>query len=119
MDAIEDGMYQPAIGELMAILDLAAGRRRSPRPEVITNALAVPAINRFGRKPISERSANPGITPTTSGTNGHNTRRIEAKILDFSGLCGAITGFGTQGSQVRILPLRPLNRKGPGPVSHH
>ena len=24
----------------MAILDLAAGRRRSPRPEVITNALA-------------------------------------------------------------------------------
>jgi site-specific DNA recombinase len=29
-------------GELMAILDLAAGRRRSPRPEVITNALACP-----------------------------------------------------------------------------
>lgn len=27
-------------GEFMAILDLAAGRRRSPRPEVITNALA-------------------------------------------------------------------------------
>jgi len=29
-------------GELVAILDLAAGRRRSPRPEVITNALACP-----------------------------------------------------------------------------
>jgi hypothetical protein len=29
-------------GELMAILDLAAGRRRSPKPEVITNALAGP-----------------------------------------------------------------------------
>jgi site-specific DNA recombinase len=29
-------------GELMAILDLATGRRRSPRPEVITNALASP-----------------------------------------------------------------------------
>jgi len=29
-------------GELMAILDLAAGRRRSPSPEVITNALAGP-----------------------------------------------------------------------------
>ncbi len=29
-------------GELVAILDLAAGRRRSPRPEVITNALAGP-----------------------------------------------------------------------------
>jgi hypothetical protein len=31
-------------GELMAILDLAAGRRRSPRPEVITNALAPPGF---------------------------------------------------------------------------
>lgn len=29
-------------GELMAILDLAEGRRRSPRPEVITNVLACP-----------------------------------------------------------------------------
>jgi site-specific DNA recombinase len=29
-------------GELMAILDLASGRRRSPKPEVITNALAGP-----------------------------------------------------------------------------
>jgi site-specific DNA recombinase len=29
-------------GELMAVLDLAAGRRRSPRPEVITTALAGP-----------------------------------------------------------------------------
>ena len=29
-------------GDLVAVLDLAAGRRRSPRPEVITNALAGP-----------------------------------------------------------------------------
>ena len=29
-------------GELMAILDLAAGRRRTPRPEVITKELACP-----------------------------------------------------------------------------
>jgi site-specific DNA recombinase len=29
-------------GELTAILDLAAGRRRFPKPEVITNALACP-----------------------------------------------------------------------------
>jgi len=29
-------------GELVAILDLAAGRRRSPRTEVITNTLAPP-----------------------------------------------------------------------------
>ena len=31
-------------GDLMAVLDLAAGRRRSPRPEVITNALACPGF---------------------------------------------------------------------------
>ena len=31
-------------GELTAILDLAAGRRRSPMPEVITNALAPPGF---------------------------------------------------------------------------
>jgi site-specific DNA recombinase len=34
-------------GELMAILDLAAGRRRSPKTEVITNALASPRNRRF------------------------------------------------------------------------
>ncbi len=31
-------------GDLVAVLDLAAGRRRSPRPEVITNALASPGF---------------------------------------------------------------------------
>jgi site-specific DNA recombinase len=31
-------------GELMAILDLAAGRRRTPRPEVITKELAGPGF---------------------------------------------------------------------------
>jgi hypothetical protein len=37
-------------GELMAILDLAAGRRRTPRPEVITNALACPRSHRGATK---------------------------------------------------------------------
>ena len=32
-------------GELVAILDLAAGRRRSPKTEVITKVLAGPALN--------------------------------------------------------------------------
>ena len=32
-------------GELMAILDLAAGRRRSPKTEVIQTRLRVPATN--------------------------------------------------------------------------
>ncbi|MDB5605022.1 MAG: recombinase family protein [Bradyrhizobium sp.] len=38
-------------GELMAILDLAAGRRRSPKPEVITNALAGPGFEPMARRP--------------------------------------------------------------------
>jgi site-specific DNA recombinase len=33
-------------GEMMAVLDLAAGRRRSPRPEVITTTLAAPRSHR-------------------------------------------------------------------------
>jgi site-specific DNA recombinase len=33
-------------GEMMAVLDLAAGRRRSPRPEVITTTLAAPRNHR-------------------------------------------------------------------------
>jgi len=39
-------------GELMAILDLASGRRRSPNPEVITNALAGPRFEPIPR-PLS------------------------------------------------------------------
>ena len=34
-------------GELMAILDLAAGRRKPPKTEVITNALACPRNHQF------------------------------------------------------------------------
>src|SRR4051812_44014831 len=48
---------------------------------------------------------------------GHAKSRVQA-ILRFRNdwprctipvSCDAITGFGTQGSQVRILPLRPLS----------
>ena len=39
-------------GELMGILDLAAGRRRSPGPGVITNALASPR-NHFHYKSLT------------------------------------------------------------------
>jgi hypothetical protein len=41
-------------GELMAILDLAAGRRRSPRPEVLTKELAGPRNQ--------DRKRNPAIS---------------------------------------------------------
>jgi hypothetical protein len=40
-------------GELMAILDLAAGRRRSPRPKVITTALAGPRNQIFCVKSVN------------------------------------------------------------------
>jgi len=42
----------------MTILNLAAGRRRSPRPEVITTALASPHNQRFLRK---QGAQNPGF----------------------------------------------------------
>jgi site-specific DNA recombinase len=38
-------------GELMAILDLSEGRRRSPRPEVITTTLACPRCEPTLRRP--------------------------------------------------------------------
>jgi hypothetical protein len=44
-------------GELTAILDLAAGRRRSPRPEVITNALARPRNHRYRRSRCESRGS--------------------------------------------------------------
>jgi hypothetical protein len=47
---------------------------------------------------------NPGYV----GNERKYLRSDETKTLDFSALCGPITGFGTQGSQVQILPLRPL-----------
>ena len=43
-------------GELMAILDLSAGRRRSPRPEVITNALAPPRNKTYDLMQTDARS---------------------------------------------------------------
>jgi hypothetical protein len=53
-------------------------------------------------------SANPGINnPRYVRNERKYPSSYEAKMLNFSVLCGAITGFGTQGSQVRILPLRP------------
>jgi site-specific DNA recombinase len=39
-------------GELRGILDLVAGQRRSPRPEVITNALACPRNHLDLLKPV-------------------------------------------------------------------
>jgi site-specific DNA recombinase len=38
-------------GELVAIINLAAGRRASPKPEVITNALAGPCNHRYTTRP--------------------------------------------------------------------
>jgi DNA invertase Pin-like site-specific DNA recombinase len=66
-------------GELMAILDLAAGRRRSPRPEVITTALARPrnqikplkhnTFQRFfhGQNKIPKSPHRRNATPSNSG----------------------------------------------------
>ena len=53
-------------GKLMAILDLAAGRR-SPKPEVITNALAGPRNQgRTARRIIQRMRAVPETAPPST-----------------------------------------------------
>jgi hypothetical protein len=62
----------------------------------------------FGRKPVSYMECQPQDNPGYVRNEKKYPKSYEAKTPNFSGLCGAITGFGTQGSQVRILPLRPI-----------
>ena len=51
-------------GDLVAVLDLAAGRRRSPRPEVITNALAGPRNQRkFVGRILQSQEGQPRNNP--------------------------------------------------------
>ena len=59
-------------------------------------------------KPIFYVRRQPRDNPGYVGNERKRLRSDETKTLDFSALCGPITGFGTQGSQVRILPLRPF-----------
>src|SRR6266852_9789391 len=61
----------------------------------------------YERKPLpacifvtSQPQNNPGYGTNERGCSSAN----RDKKLDFSQLCAAITGFGTQESQVRILP---------------
>jgi hypothetical protein len=49
-------------GELMAILDFAAGRRISPKPEVITNALAGPRNHFCYNSPPSGLASGTGLS---------------------------------------------------------
>src|SRR5439155_11390539 len=57
-------------GELMAILDLAAGRRRSPRPEVITNALACPRFEPIKSMALCSGSLRPLISSWCATRDG-------------------------------------------------
>jgi hypothetical protein len=47
----------------------------------------------------------PRENPGYAGDEGEQSRSCEAKTVDFSALCGPVTGFGTQGSQVRRTEL--------------
>jgi site-specific DNA recombinase len=64
-------------GELMAILDLAAGRRATPKPEVITNALAGP------RNQVDENPGNlkglPGFR-FVAGIDRNNTNNLACRF---------------------------------------
>lgn len=59
-------------GELMAILDLAAGRRVSPKPEVIANALARPRL-----EPISQGHGKTGREPRLSRLGRHSKNALK------------------------------------------
>jgi hypothetical protein len=61
-----------------------------------------PTENLQSKNLCSIWSVNSGITPATSGTNG-NAAPCEAETLDFSMLCGVISGFGTQGRGLRSV----------------
>jgi hypothetical protein len=50
----------------------------------------------FGRKPISYMECQPQDNPGYVGNEKKYPKSYEAKMPNFSGLCGAITGFGTQ-----------------------
>jgi hypothetical protein len=75
--------------------------------------LRVPATN---RKSLIEAlyfmcGAKPRDNPGYVRNERKYLRSDETKTLDFSALCGAITGFGTQRSQVQVWPLQPIARK--------
>jgi hypothetical protein len=71
-------------GELMAILDLAAGRRRSPKTEVITNTLAPPRFEPTSRpsrmfcdqtrfRSRRQRTCSPGEIPGRNSIRNQRT----------------------------------------------
>jgi hypothetical protein len=51
----------------------------------------------LGRKPISYMQCQPRDNPGYVRNERKYLRSDETKTLDFSAICGAITGFGTQG----------------------
>jgi len=53
------------------------------------------------------RGSNHRLTTDTPWTNGDNPDQSWSKIVVFIGIYRETSTFGTQGSQVQILPLRP------------
>jgi hypothetical protein len=73
-------------GDLVAVLDLAAGRRRSPRPEVITNALAGPRFEPIKSMALCSGSLRPPIsTWCATRVGGEGNRDAMPKRSELSG----------------------------------
>jgi hypothetical protein len=78
-------------GELMAILDLAAGRRISPKTEVITNTLACPRNHRY-RHSRSDSFRRAGTAPSLRSRMPENATAFAANpgVIDLLACwCGA------------------------------
>jgi hypothetical protein len=81
-----------------------SGPSRSARTISASNWLENRRLKAIQHEPGQPQN-NPGYTTNEWGqSSAHRT-----KDIGFSTLYAAIIGFGTQGSQVRILPLRPLS----------
>jgi hypothetical protein len=62
---------------------------------------------KFVGRIIQSQEGQPRNNPDYARNEWRQSLANKTKNLGFSTLYAAITGFGTQGSQVRILPLRP------------
>jgi hypothetical protein len=95
--------YCETIARAIADIESDHKKSRSARTVSPSNRLKNRRLKAIQHEPGQPQN-NPGYTTNEWGqSSAHRT-----KDIGFSTLYAAIIGFGTQGSQVRILPLRPF-----------
>ena len=94
--------YRETVARAIADIESDRINPRSARTVSPSNRLKNRRLKAIQHGPGQPQN-NPGYTTNERGqSSAHRTKNI-----GFSTLYAAIIGFGTQGSQVRILPLRP------------